>query len=45
MLPAKRAEPKAAAGGRTLHVYTPDVKETKQEPSFTGLYAAHSPAT
>src|SRR5690348_13720087 len=32
-----RGEPKAATGGRTLHVYPPDFKGTKQQPAFTGL--------
>jgi hypothetical protein len=36
-----RSEPQAAAGGRTLHVYPPDYKGTKQEPAFTGLNAAY----
>ena len=36
-----RSEPRAAAGGRTLHVYPPDYKGTKQEPAFTGLNAAY----
>jgi hypothetical protein len=36
-----RAEPKAAAGGRTLHVYPPDFKGTKQQPAFTGLMEAY----
>lgn len=36
-----RAEPKAAAGGRVLHVYPPDFKGQKQEPSFPGLMAAY----
>jgi len=36
-----RAEPQAATGGRTLHVYPPDFKGTKQAPAFTGLMAAY----
>ena len=36
-----RGEPKAAAGGRTLHVYPPDWKGEKQQPAFTGLMAAY----
>jgi hypothetical protein len=36
-----RGEPKAATGGRTLHVYPPDFKGPKQEPAFTGLNAAY----
>jgi hypothetical protein len=36
-----RGEPKAALGGRTLHVYPPDFKGQKQEPAFTGLLAAY----
>lgn len=32
-----RAEPKAATGGRLLHVYPPGWRAPKQEPSFTGL--------
>ncbi len=36
-----RAEPKAAAGGRVLHVYPPDWKGEKQQPAFTGLNAAY----
>ena len=32
-----RGEPKAATGGRTLHVYPPDWKGQKQEPAFTRL--------
>jgi hypothetical protein len=36
-----RGEPKAAAGGRVLHVYPPDWKGQKQEPAFTGLNAAY----
>ena len=36
-----RAEPKAPAGGRVLHVYPPTWKGPKQEPNFTGLMAAY----
>jgi hypothetical protein len=36
-----RGEPKAAMGGRTLHVYPVDWKGPKQEPAFTGLKAAY----
>jgi len=36
-----RAEPKAAPGGRVLHVYPPDWKGEKLEPAFTGLKAAY----
>jgi hypothetical protein len=36
-----RGEPRAAAGGRTLHVYPPDWKGQKQEPAFVGLNAAY----
>src|SRR5262245_61140062 len=36
-----RGEPKAASGGRTLHVYPVDWKGPKQEPSFIGLKAAY----
>lgn len=36
-----RAEPKAFAGGRTLHVYPPGWAGTKLEPSFTGLLQAY----
>jgi hypothetical protein len=39
-----RGEPKAATGGRTLHVYPPTWKGGKQEPSFTGLMAAYAGA-
>ncbi|MGH9672698.1 MAG: hypothetical protein ACRD44_05905, partial [Bryobacteraceae bacterium] len=34
-----RGEPRAAAGGRLLHVYPPDWRGEKQEPSFTGIMA------
>ena len=36
-----RGEPKAAAGGRVLHVYPVDWKGEKQQPAFTGLKAAY----
>jgi len=36
-----RTEPRAAAGGRTLHVYPVDWKGERQEPSFTGLMQAY----
>jgi len=36
-----RAEPKAAAGGRVLHVYPPNWKGAKQQPAFTGLLEAY----
>lgn len=36
-----RGEPKAATGGRVLHVYPPDWRGEKQEPSFIGLNAAY----
>lgn len=36
-----RSEPKAASEGRTLHVYPPDWKGDRQEPSFTGLNSAY----
>jgi hypothetical protein len=36
-----QAEPKAAQGGRTLHVYPPDWKGEKQGPNFMGLKAAY----
>ena len=32
-----RGEPKAAAGGRVLHVYPPTWRGAKEEPNFTGL--------
>ena len=31
-----RGEPRAATGGRVLHVYPPDVEGAKQEPSLHG---------
>ena len=36
-----RGEPKAASGGRVLHVYPPAWKGEKQQPAFTGLKAAY----
>ncbi len=36
-----RAEPQPAGGGHTLHVYPPDWKGAKQEPSFTGILQAY----
>ena len=39
-----RAEPKAATGGRTLHVYPPTWKGPREEPNFTGLMAAYAGA-
>lgn len=39
-----RAEPKAATGGRVLHVYPPEWKGEKQQPAFTGLMAAYQGA-
>jgi len=39
-----RAEPKAATGGRVLHVYPPAWRGAKEEPNFTGLMAAYAGA-
>lgn len=39
-----RGEPKAAAGGRVLHVYPPTWRGAKEEPSFVGLMAAYAGA-
>ena len=39
-----RGEPKAATGGRVLHVYPPSWRGDKQEPAFTGLMAAYAGA-
>lgn len=39
-----RAEPRAAAGGRVLHVYPQGWKGPKQEPAYTGLMAAYAGA-
>ena len=39
-----RAEPKAATGGRVLHVYPPAWRGPKQDPNFTGLMAAYAGA-
>ena len=36
-----RGEPKAAPGGRILHVYPPAWRGEKQEPAFTGLKSAY----
>ena len=36
-----RVEPKAAPGGRELHVYPPAWRGEKQEPAFTGLNSAY----
>jgi hypothetical protein len=36
-----RAKPKAAAGGRVLHVYPPVWEGERLEPAFTGLKAAY----
>ena len=36
-----RSEPKAAEGGRVLHVYPPGWRGKKQEPAYTGLMAAY----
>ena len=36
-----RAEPVAYAGGRKLHVYPPDYKGKREEPSFTSLLEAY----
>lgn len=36
-----RTEPKAAEGGRVLHVYPPGFKGEMEEPSFFGLKAAY----
>src|SRR3954469_9227408 len=37
-----RAEPQPAADGRTFHVYPPNFKGTKIEPSFEGLMCAYN---
>jgi hypothetical protein len=39
-----RAEPRAATGGRLLHVYPPTWRGAKEEPNFTGLMAAYAGA-
>jgi hypothetical protein len=39
-----RGEPRAATGGRVLHVYPPSWRGAKQEPNFTGLMAAYAGA-
>ncbi len=36
-----RTEPMASSAGRTLHVYAPDYKGPRTEPSFTGLLQAY----
>ncbi len=36
-----RSEPKAYEGGRTLHVYPPEYKGEKQEPSFASIAHAY----
>jgi hypothetical protein len=36
-----RTEPQPYAGGRVLHVYSPEHKGPKQEPAFTGLLEAY----
>ena len=36
-----RGEPKAAPGGRVLHVYPPAWRGEKQQPAFTGLKSAY----
>src|SRR5262245_38619290 len=36
-----RGEPKAASGGRVLHVYPPGWRGEKQQPAFTGLKEAY----
>ncbi len=36
-----RGEPRPASGGRTLHVYPPDWRGPKQEPSFVGILQAY----
>ncbi|MCL6543636.1 MAG: hypothetical protein K6T61_00280 [Bryobacteraceae bacterium] len=36
-----RTEPQAYSNGRTLHVYPPDHKGPRQEPSFTGILEAY----
>jgi hypothetical protein len=39
-----RGEPRAATGGRVLHVYPPGWRAPKEEPNFTGLMAAYAGA-
>ena len=39
-----RGEPRAATGGRVLHVYPPAWRGPKEEPAFTGLMAAYAGA-
>jgi hypothetical protein len=36
-----RTEPQPYTGGRTLHVYSPEHKGTREEPSFTGVMEAY----
>lgn len=36
-----RTEPQPSKTGRTLHVYAPDYKGTRMEPSFTGILQAY----
>ncbi len=36
-----RSEPQSSAEGRTLHVYPPDYKGPREEPSFTSLLQAY----
>lgn len=36
-----RSEPKPFAGGRTLHVYSPEHNGPRQEPAFTGILEAY----
>lgn len=36
-----RSEPKAYSGGHTLHVYPPDFKGKKEEPSFVSIMEAY----
>ena len=39
-----RGEPRAASGGRVLHVYPPSWKGPKEQPAFTGLMQAYAGA-
>ena len=39
-----RPEPKPFAGGKTLHVYPPDYKGSKEKPAFVGLKSAYEEA-
>jgi hypothetical protein len=36
-----RSEPRSYSGGRVLHVYSPEHKGPRQEPSFTGILEAY----